>query len=357
MKNPFIAFLLAFFPGGGLLYLGKFRGLFYTLTGFGIPLFSFILGTYSNFFLIFAFGGLLMYIINFIDTVITAGKYTRSADHKSNAEQPQSPNMESERFFTIVLSLIPGLGHFQLGLMNRGLTLLVSFFGLGTMIVFVTGLSHRGEFLIFLALLPVIWVYSFFDAMQLLNKKQSGETLVDRSILEDFEARREDGKKSKAIATLLSIFPGAGHLYLGLQQRGIQLMAAFLFSIYILDVLHLGIFLFIIPIIWFYSFFDSLQMTSKYDTDPLEDKPLITQFIHKQKWIGIALIALGFYYLFTNLLLPIFAPIVQQQITIDLTYWFGRYFQMAVVCLLLIGGGLKLMLGSKEKSTKKESSE
>ncbi|MDQ7860359.1 hypothetical protein RCO48_02635 [Peribacillus frigoritolerans] len=47
--------------------------------------------------------------------------------------------------------------------------------------------------------------------------------------MEDFEERRESGKKSKAVATLFAIFPGAGHLYLGLQKRGIQLMAGFLF--------------------------------------------------------------------------------------------------------------------------------
>ena len=29
---------------------------------------------------------------------------------------------ESERFYIILLSIIPGLGHFQLGLMQRGLT-------------------------------------------------------------------------------------------------------------------------------------------------------------------------------------------------------------------------------------------
>ena len=147
--------------------------------------------------------------------------------------------------------------------MNRGMTILASFLGLGIMIFFVAALTGRGAFLVFLAFLPLIWVYGFFDAMQQLGKKEKGEELVDRSILEDFEMRHEEGKKSRAIATFLSIFPGAGHLYLGLQRRGIQLMAAFLFSIYILDILRLGIFLFLIPIIWFYSFFDGMQRASK----------------------------------------------------------------------------------------------
>ena len=101
------------------------------------------------------------------------------------------------------------------------------------MVIFVTALSGRGEFMVFLLGLPIIWVYGFFDAVQQVNKKQRGEELIDRTIFEDFETRREDGKKSKAIATFLSIFPGAGHLYLGLQRRGIQLMAAFpVFNLY-----------------------------------------------------------------------------------------------------------------------------
>ncbi|PWA10354.1 hypothetical protein DCC39_11615 [Pueribacillus theae] len=358
MKTPIIAFLLAFFPGGGLLYLGKIRGLFYTLAVFGIPFLSFIMYQWTAIepFIVFALGGLLMYIINFVDTVVTASKLIRTNEGASHTTSA-NPNFESERFFTIILSMIPGLGHFQLGLMNRGLTLLVSFFGLGAMVVFVTGLAGRGEFLIFLALLPVIWVYSFFDGMQLLNKKQKGEELVDRSLLEDFETRREDGKKSKAIATLLSIFPGAGHLYLGLQRRGVQLMAAFLFSIYILDVLHLGIFLFLVPIIWFYSFFDGLQKASKLGIEPLEDTPVISYFINNQKWVGIGLVLLGCYYLITNILLPVFSPIIQEYFNVDFAYWFSRYFQITVVCILLIGGGIKLLSGSREKTRDKEASE
>src|SRR5699024_1082765 len=153
--------------------------------------------------------------------------------------------------------------------------------------------------------LPVIWIYSFFDVMQQLGKKQAGENLTDRSILEDFEARREDGKKSKAIATFLSIFPGAGHLYLGLQRRGIPLMAAFLFSLCICDVLHLRFCLSSVPLIWFYSFFDGMQQASRIDKEPLEDTPVISYLVSNQKWVGIGLIVLGAYYLFTSIVFPL----------------------------------------------------
>ncbi|MET3697692.1 hypothetical protein SAMN05877753_104436 [Bacillus oleivorans] len=351
MKNPLIAFLLGFFPGGGLLYLGKFlRGLFYMAGVFGGPVLGLILNRimWIDEFIFLGFGGaLVLYIINLIDTAITASKIYQQREEGIAS----SRNSDSERFYTIILSFVPGLGHFQLGLMNRGITLLAAFLGLGVMVFFVTFLSHRGEFLIFLLLLPVIWFYGFFDAMQLLEKKRRGEELIDRTILEDFENRREEGKKSKAIATFLSIFPGAGHLYLGLQRRGIQLMAAFLFAIYILDVLRLGIFLFLIPIIWFYSFFDGLQKASR-SHEVQEDTPIIHYFVNYQKWVGAGLILIGLYYFVANILLPGFAPYLERVFQINFYYWFHQYFQTTIICILLITGGVKLLFGKKKQEVK-----
>ncbi|EDL63119.1 hypothetical protein [Bacillus sp. SG-1] len=352
-KNPIIAFLLAFFPGGGLLYLGKvLRGLFYAGGVIGAAVMTILL-TYSYYSVtgiefVFFIGGLFLYLINLIDTAVTASKlYKRTTMEGDTVKEETTP--ESERFFTIILSLVPGLGHFQLGLMNRGVTLLAAFLGLAVMVIFVTVLSSRGEFLVFLAFLPVLWVYSFFDSMQQLAKKQRGEALVDQSILEEFENRREDGKKSKSLATMLSIFPGAGHLYLGYQRRGIQLMAAFLFSIYIMDVMRLGIFLFLVPIIWFYSFFDGLQKASRYGKEPIEDVPVISYLVNHQKWVGIGLVTLGVYYLLTNIALPVLQPIIYEYMNVDAFFWFERYVQTAIVCILLIGGGIKLLTGSKKK--------
>lgn len=348
MKNSTVALTLSLFPGLGFIYLGKIiRGLFYLFATIVPVIFSFLLTVASqdDVFLLISAMGVFFYIVSFIDMVIQNSKQKITKVESETVEKTP----ESERFYTILLSFIPGLGHFQLGMMNRGLTLLASFLGLGIMIIFVTALTGREEFLVFLAAIPVIWVYGFFDAVQQFNKKSRGESLVDRTIFEDFESRREDGKKSKSIATFLSIFPGAGHLYLGLQRRGIQLMAAFLFSIYILDILRLGIFLFLIPIIWFYSFFDGLQKASRYGKEDLDDTPVISYFINHQKWVGIGLLLLGLYYLVGNIFIPALSPILMDIINIDLYYWFTRYFQTAIVCVLLIGGGIKLLMGSKKK--------
>lgn len=352
MKNPIIAILLGFFPGGGLLYLGKIlRGLTYLLGEFFlIALTFFILASMGgDIVILIVLAGIFLYIVNLVDTAITASKLFHNKQDSLTSNQVSTSEIEYERFRTILLSFIPGVGHFHLGLMNRGITLLTGFLGLGVMVLFVSILTNQSGFLIFWAILPAIWVYGFFDAVQQLNRKQRGEELSDRSILEDFEMRREEGKKSKSIATILSIFPGAGHLYLGLQRRGIQLMAVFLFSIYILDVLRLGIFLFLIPIIWCYSFFDGLQKASKYGNESLEDTPIISYLFNHQKWFGVGLLLLGLYYLTTNILLPVVSPMLYSILQIDIAYWFDRYLQTGVVCILLIGGGLKLLVGKKTK--------
>jgi hypothetical protein len=348
MKNSTKALTLSLFPGLGHIYFGNvFRGLVYLLSVIGCASCT-LLALEDNghgLAILFFMAGIFIYLISFIDMGVSISKHKKEIKLARPDEQLILSTQDSERFYTIVLSFLPGLGHFQLGLMNRGLTLLASFLGLGVMVVFVSALSHRGEFLVFLAGLPIIWVYGFFDAVQQVSKKQLGEELVDRTIFEDFEARREDGKKSKAIATFLSIFPGAGHLYLGMQRRGIQLMAAFLFSIYILDILRLGIFLFLIPIIWFYSFFDGMQKVSKYGKEPFEDVPVISYFLNHQKWVGIGLILLGLYYLVMNVVLPVVGPMIN----VNIMEWIQSYFQTGLVCLLLIGGGIKLLSGSKRE--------
>ena len=111
----------------------------------------------------------------------------------------------------------------------------------------------------------------------------------------------------------------------------------------------MGIFLFLIPIIWCYSFFDGLQKASKYGNESLEDTPIISYLFNHQKWFGVGLVLLGLYYLTTNILLPVVSPMLYSMLQIDIAYWFDRYLQTGVVCILLIGGGLKLLVGKKTK--------
>ncbi|KIL49162.1 multi-TM2 domain-containing protein [Jeotgalibacillus campisalis] len=349
-KSPVIAFVLSIMPGWGHVYIGNvIRGFLYFFLTIALIVGGLATAFLSNNLFYFApvVAGLLIYAISFLDIIISLNAL-RSQDQEgetSSRARRYLPSYQgdAERFFTIILSFFPGLGHFQLGLMNRGLTFMVTFFGMAAMIFFVTILLQLNAFLLFSILLPVVWIYSFVDAIQMLARKQNGETLVDQSVLEDLETRRKDGKKSTAIATILSIFPGAGHLYLGLQHRGIQLMAAFLFTIYILDALRLGLFLFLIPLIWFYSFFDGMQKASRYGKEELYDEPVFGFFHQYKRWLGIGLIFIGIYYLLFNGLVPALAPAFREWIEIDLWYWFDRYFQTILLSVVLVIIGIKLL--------------
>jgi hypothetical protein len=351
-KNGGLAFLLSFIPGLGHLYLGrKIRAFIYACGFFG-PLFLTFLtailarGGPKEIVIPFLMISLFFAVINMIDMIVylispKTGVPIGSPDQHPDNLQQQVPSHQNERFFTTLLSFIPGLGHFQLGLMQRGSTFLVGFFGLMIMIIFITAITNiRGVF-VFLLALPVIILYSVFDAAQLLHRKQKGEELVDRTIFEELEQSREDGRKSKIIAMLLSVFPGAGHMYLGLQRRGLQIMAAFLFAIYIMDVLRMSFFLFLIPILWFYSLFDAMQLVSRKQKDEeIKDVPIVSWLFNHQKWLGFALLAVGVYYLFDRMLLRLLEEAYPQ-----LADWLHSYLQIFIVSTLFIGGGLRLLWG------------
>jgi TM2 domain-containing membrane protein YozV len=152
-KNGGLAFLLSFIPGLGHLYLGrKIRAFIYGCGFFG-PLFlifiSVILADRVEKGIVFPllFISLIFAVINMIDMIVYLISPKTSvpsglSDHHSDNLQHQVPSQQNERFFTTLLSFIPGLGHFQLGLMQRGSTFLVGFFGLMIMIIFVTAITN-----------------------------------------------------------------------------------------------------------------------------------------------------------------------------------------------------------------------
>lgn len=271
--------------------------------------------------------------------------------HEGYVYPNQGKGKESERFFTILLSFVPGLGHLHMGLLQRGLSFLIGFFGLTIMLLFVAAISGEGVILLFLLLLPVMWLYCMFDAVQHVHRKQAGEILEDKTLFEQMEHGRSHGKRSKVIATLLAVFPGAGQMYLGLQKRGLQLMVIFLGSIYILDLLNLSLFLFLIPVIWFYSFFDGLQQASKYGREPLYDKPVVEAWTRYQRWIGAALLFLGVYYILLRLVVP---ELESRFESLQIFYSLQSYMNTLVVSLLLIGGGIKLLFSPKPKEDEGE---
>ncbi|OUM90370.1 MAG: hypothetical protein BAA01_16130 [Bacillus thermozeamaize] len=152
-------------------------------------------------------------------------------------------------------------------------------------------------------------------------------------------------KKNTFLTFLLSAIPGVGHLYLGLMSRGMQLLTAF-FGVFFLTFLFRNeLFLFAVPLIFFFSLFDALQMAQHInDGQEVEDKPALpwkTLGI-KRHWIGYGLIFLGAYLIFYNVL----APIVDQFLYIG-WYAISRYVETFFVSILLIFFGLRMIQGNR----------
>lgn len=364
-KNPMTALLLSFIPGAGHAYLGRpVRFVLYAGAFFGPPTILLLLLIFNSFNDGFAFFTLFTvaasWFINMVDMIITliSGKATGSPnappaypDHSAAAPYSHADQREKSR--TIMLSFLPGLGHMSIGLMQRGITFLISFIGLFAIVVFLSSIMNREELLVFLLVLPVIWIYSMFDVIAQLSAKQRGEQLVDRPIFEDLESHIASGNKSKLLAIALSIFPGAGHLYLGLQKRGLQLMAGFLLSIYIMDNLRLSLFFFLLPLFWCFAFFDALQQTARYERHELTDEPLLKQFVPYQRWFGIALLGFGVYYLLNRVI----ADYVRDHFTVEAyNTYMGTIYMIptVVVSFVLIIVGLRLTFGTKTAAAPKQ---
>ncbi|MFD0695475.1 hypothetical protein ACFQZT_15355 [Paenibacillus sp. GCM10027628] len=371
-KSNLVAFLLSFIPGLGHFYMNRMFRAFIYGGGFFGSLFLLFVGVTdihahdAPMMLLLLFAA-LMWIANMIDMIIFLLRfqpypvpgtmpYGPEYPYMPSPDMPPEPDQaywqsasswanQRERTRIMLLSFIPGLGHYQLGLMQRGLTAMITFFGLAILVFFITILTHNEGFIAFLLAMPVLWFYTMFDALKQLERKQAGFELFDRSMFEDFHFSDDYDSKNRTLATILAIIPGAAHLYLNMTKRGIQLMAVFLFSIYVLDVLRLSLFFFLIPILWFFSFFDALQNISKYENGTLVDKPLVENWISYNRSIGAILIVFGGYYVFKEIIVELLYRFFPEH---NYSYWINSFGQTLIVAVILIGAGIRLLIYRKK---------
>lgn len=150
-------------------------------------------------------------------------------------------------------------------------------------------------------------------------------------------------KSKKAMALFLSCIPGTGHMYIGLQKQGLEYMSIFFFTIFFSSWLNLQFFMFIIPIIWFYSFFDVLKKVSMEGPVPDDDifsmnwlRSQDNWFKNRNKIFGYILVGLGLILILENIVLP------------QIDSWEDRrYIETGIAAVLFIGGGIKLLMGNK----------
>ncbi|CAB1246351.1 hypothetical protein ACFHWD_14935 [Clostridium sp. MT-14] len=166
-------------------------------------------------------------------------------------------------------------------------------------------------------------------------------------------------KKSNFLTVVFSFLPGAGHMYMGFMKMGLSIMAVFFTVIFFSSWLNIGPLLFILPLIWFYSFFDCINKQSmpQEEFEHIEDNYIFSidklfewdkSLFKKQRlFFGILLICMGIYLIWDNIR-PIIEPYIDSRIYEIISNFTGIVPQMIVgVAIIVIG--VKLIMGKKKE--------
>lgn len=164
-------------------------------------------------------------------------------------------------------------------------------------------------------------------------------------------------KRNGFLTFCFSCLPGAGQMFLGFFKQGISLMIVFFGLICLTGWLDLPPFIFLLPVIWFYAFFDALNKNALPDNDfeQLEDHYLFINGLDDFKGLSLSryrivaaviIILLGINLLCNNLvdLLATFGFTFSYEIH---QIFFYHIPQMAIA-ILIIAAGVYLIMGKRK---------
>ena len=333
-RSKAVTFLLGVIPGLPQIYLGySGRGIlimaltaFYTL---GVIFLAAAVGS-SNF-LVLLLPLPFVWLGAWVDAFLLFPG--RAAEP---AQQLTGRTDTLQRELLILAALVPGGGQMYLGEMDRGLPLAVFFFGWLTFVGFLAA-GVAGGFITLWGLLPIIWVYSFFDALEGWRARERGVGASRPGLVAELDTALLHGGRSGAVAAALSLVPGVGHMYLGQMEKGLSLLGGFLLVLFVNNLLRLNLAFVVLPLLWFYSAFDVLG-----------ELPLLAQTSGPnaarfssgnqrtvQRWLGYALVGAGLLLLVDRLLVPQLDPRLV------------RYLQPVAVAVILMVVGVRLLLGTR----------
>lgn len=173
-------------------------------------------------------------------------------------------------------------------------------------------------------------------------------------------------EKNSLLTFIFSFMPGAGEMYLGMMKKGTAIMTGFFAVIFVGALLRMEELAVILPIIWCYSFFDTINMRKyspegriEMDNKFGEDIKVFfgrdwSGLLKKKNTIfGIGFVLLGLYLLFENFVMPIlnrFCDYIGSYVLYDVV----RGIPSMVVAFLIILLGIQLLKGSKIKEEIKD---
>jgi hypothetical protein len=238
---------------------------------------------------------------------------------------------DKSKIIAFLVSVIPGASHLYIGMKDRALIFFIFF------VIGVTGgvglaiLTSEEMFLVLTIIgYLILWLIALIDMYSAWRNIEISQLYNSSDVFQDVSHNKLN-KKSVSLA--LSIIPGAGHMYLGYQKKGLIIMASFFFSIFFMGWLGISMLLFLLPLIWFYSFFDAMHIADGFQE--IENQKLVLPNI-KPEWVGIALIAIGVVILVEKILFPFIG------------YHIRRYVQTSLVSLTFIAVGINMLVKSKK---------
>ncbi|SHH86786.1 hypothetical protein [Clostridium grantii] len=184
-KSKFLTFIFSFIPGLSHVYLGyAARGMLFLFAVIGdiaLTIFLSYIGRFDDVATLIPLP--IIWLIALVDSFVLADKINMLVDiNRTSSSQvsifedkelsKERQNMSTKMLLSILMSVIPGVGHMYLGLMRKGMQLMTSFF---IAWYFVNELRVTA----FMVVIPIIWAYSVFDAM---HKASSEEGLKDEDL-------------------------------------------------------------------------------------------------------------------------------------------------------------------------------
>lgn len=157
-------------------------------------------------------------------------------------------------------------------------------------------------------------------------------------------------KRNRFLTFLCSLIPGAGEMYMGFMKMGLSLLIMFMGTFMLATFAELSELIFVMIIIWIYSFFHVHNLAGMPDSafmeledhyiPALHDGPHLSRNIQKLAaalliFFGIILLIKSFIWMMPDFLWDYLSPIL-------------HYLPKMAVAVMLILIGIKLIQGKKE---------
>ncbi|MFA5675082.1 MAG: hypothetical protein WDA65_00985 [Christensenellales bacterium] len=169
-------------------------------------------------------------------------------------------------------------------------------------------------------------------------------------------------KRNKLLTVLFSLIPGAGHMFMGFMKHGVSVMSLFFLIILLSSWLGIGALLYVLPVLWFYSFFGSINIAWTDDTRfaEIEDRCLIAteNFSNINSrlagrggiYLGILLLYFGVHLILSNTVSKLYyvlQPEIANMLS-SIVHTIPQIFISAVIIII----GVKLIAGKKKELKK-----